>query len=66
MEPNNLIYDTIVQAREKQANAKSEYEDEYLNDLKELEDDELSDLVKMCIKSSVIWQKNTNVVLPKS
>ena len=29
MEPNNRIYDTIVQAREKQANAKYEYEDEY-------------------------------------
>ena len=40
MEPNNRIYDTIVQAREKQANAKSEYEDEQLNDLNELEDGE--------------------------
>lgn len=40
MEPNNRTYDTIVQAREKQANAKSEYEDEYLADLKEIEDGE--------------------------
>ena len=37
MAPNNRTYDTIVQAREKQENAKSEYEDEYLAGLKRLE-----------------------------
>lgn len=61
MEPNNRIYDTIVQAREKQANAKTEYEDEYLNDLNRLEDGE--EATERLIPGTVRFGENVHKII---
>lgn len=61
MEPNNRIYDTIVQAREKQANAKAEYEDECLNDLNELEDGE--EATERLIPGTVRFGENVHKII---